>query len=597
MRLSTGRRAREARLDRMLTEDDPTELKALADQFAESRREFNSVLRSLSGLFYRCELNAPWQITFVSEGVQTLTGYDAQEILWQNGWLNLMWVEDRAAVAEAVAEAVAAKSTFDLAYRITRKSGEMRWVNERGHCIYDAEGTPRFLEGVICDISGRKADEELQKTALERWRRTLDAIPQMVWTMGADGSDEFYNAQWVRFTGCHVGGKGEPSRSDLVHIDDRQRVMALWKEKLEKADRYEAQYRLKHATGDYRWVLSRGEPEKDSSGKALCWYGTCTDIHDEVLGREALQSSEALNRSMIEGSPDCISLLDATGHTRYLNRAASQAIGVTKADALLGRPWTAAFPPSLRRTAATAVSQAAGGRTGHFTARQTHGEGERWWDVVVAPITDDEGALTGLISIARDITHQKTAEERIRWAASHDPLTQLPNRAMFQRTLDRTLAEARADGGEFTVLMMDLDNFKRTNDALGHDGGDFLLTEFATRLRDAVRADDLVARLGGDEFAVLLRGVGQREELQAAVDSMMTGLKAPCHFEGKLLDIRTSIGASTFPRDGNTRAELLKHADMALYGAKSAGRGVLRAFPAGDASRGSKATVNAGGSA
>lgn len=556
-------------------------LQRLRGELAESRRQFESVLASLSGLFYRCELQSPWRTSFFSGGLEALTGYQAPDFEEKAGWSDIMHIEDRAAVESAVTKAVSARQSFDLTYRIIRKTGDMRWVSERGRAVYDGEGTPLFLEGVISDISGRKEADELQKAMVARWQRTLDAIPQMVWTMAADGSDEYYNAQWDRFTGCRIGGHEVLRRTDLVHAEDRPRVVALWKEKFEKGEPYEAQYRLKHAGGGYRWVLSRGEPEKGANGKPVRWYGTCTDIHDEVLGRQALQASEAVNRSMIEASPDCISLLDVDGTMKFLNRAALEAIGLKSAAPLLGRPWADAFPPSVRGCAVVALSYAGAGRTGRFTATQPTAEGQKWWDIVVAPISDDNSRLSGFISIARDITHQKTAEERVRWAANHDPLTQLPNRSLFQRTLDRTLVEARAGGGTFTVLMMDLDDFKRTNDALGHDAGDALLTEFAMRLRNAVRADDMVARLGGDEFAVLLQGVSHKEEVEAAVKCVVAALKPPCHFDGKLLDIRTSIGASTFPRHGRTRAELLKNADIALYVAKGAGRGVLRIFEDG----------------
>lgn len=567
---------------------EDAELQMLRIELAESRRQFDSVLHSLSGLFYRCELQAPWRMSFVSDGIQDLTGYARSELEAQNGWSDIMHPEDRAAVEQAVTEAVSERRSFDLSYRITHKTGEIRWVAERGQAVPDPNGEPIFLEGVISDVSGRHEADEFQKTMLARWRRTLDAIPQMVWTMAADGTEEFYNAKWVQFTGCRIGVTEDLGRADLIHIDDRERALAIWRDKLHKGQPYEAQYRLKHASGGYRWILSRGEPELDSNGKPLRWYGTCTDIHDEVLAREALQASEAINRSMIEASPDCISLLDVHGNTKFLNRAAIEALGARTAALLRGRPWANAFPRSLRSTALTSVSRAAKGRTGRITIRQSQTGGERWWDVVVAPTSDDNGQLSGLISIARDITHQKTAEERVRWAANHDPLTQLPNRALFQRTFDRTLAEARASGTAVTVLMMDLDDLKRTNDALGHDAGDALLTEFALRLREAVRADDMVARLGGDEFAVLLHDVGEKEQVEIAVKSIVSSLKPPCEFDGKLLDIKSSIGASTFPDHGDTRAELLKHADIALYVAKNAGRGVLRIFEAamrGDAQK------------
>lgn len=546
-------------------------------QLAESRRQFESVLNCLSGLFYRCELEAPWHMFFVSDGLEALTGYNGGELDLMQGWSSLMWAEDRAAVEKAVADAVSAGTSFEIVYRITQKSGHIRWVSERGHAVRDEHGKPLFLEGVITDISGRKEADDLQTAMIERWRRTLDAIPQMVWTMAGDGTNEYYNARWWEFTGCRPEGF---SRADLIHADDRQRVMNLWREKFASGEPYEAEYRLKHVSGGYRWIISRGQAERDSSGAPIRWYGTCTDIHEKVLGRHALQASDAINRSMIEASPDCISLLDNDGNIRFLNGAALKALGLQSTGKLLGSPWTAAFPRSFEGPAAQALKRATTGKTARFTAVQSKREGQRWWDVVVAPISGEQTESSGLISIARDITHQKTGEERIRWAANHDPLTQLPNRALFQHALDRALVEARKSGAAITVLMMDLDDFKRTNDALGHDAGDALLKEFADRLRNAVRADDMVARLGGDEFAVLLQGVSKVEEVEAAVQSILVCLKAPCHFDGKLLDIRTSVGASSFPIHGRTRAELLKHADTALYAAKSAGRGVLRIFQA-----------------
>lgn len=549
----------------------------LQDKIAESERQFNSVLDCLSGLFFRCELKAPWKMSFVSDGVQSLTGYDQRELEREDGWFNIICVEDRKSVETGVAEAVSENRSFELVYRITRKTGGTRWVSERGHAVYDDMGKPLFLEGVIADVSGRKEAEDHQSAVMERARRTLDAIPQMVWTMAGDGTDAYFNARWWEFTGCTPDSF---NREELIHSEDRDRVMNLWQEKFESGQPFEAQYRLKHASGNYRWILSRGEADSDKNGAPVRWYGTCTDIHDKVLGRLALQASEALNRSIIEASPDCISLLDAEGNVSFLNGAAREALGLRSAAATLGQPWVAAFPPSLREPAVRALSQARAGRTGRFTAAQRKSAGQLWWDVVVAPLRDNSTHADGLISIARDITHQKEGEDRIRWAATHDPLTLLPNRALFQRTLDESLLEARKSGTAVTVLMMDLDDFKRTNDALGHDGGDALLKAFADRLRQTVRAGDMVARLGGDEFAVLLQGVTRAEDVERVVQSILAAVGAPCEFEGKILDIRASVGASTFPVHGRTRMELLKHADIALYAAKSSGRGVLCIFQA-----------------
>jgi diguanylate cyclase (GGDEF)-like protein/PAS domain S-box-containing protein len=539
-------------------------------------RELQSLLVCLSGLFYRCELQSPWRMTFISQGLEALTGYSAEEVDALQGWAELMLVQERGDIAATVASAIEAHSTFDLTYRITHKSGELRWVSERGHAVYAEDGTPLFLEGVISDVSGSKQAEELQRTLVARWRKTLDTIPQMVWTMAADGSDEYYNSRWMEFTGTAVGDGVR--RLELVHDDDRAAARAAWLKSFEGGEPYEARYRLRHVSGAYRWVLSRGYPERDASGRILRWYGTCTDIHEQLLAQQALQASEATNRSIIEASPDCVSLLDMDGNIVFMNDAAVAALQLESHAGLIGKAWGDMFPGTARGPAKLAVKQALAGRQSHFSASQPTAHGHKWWDVLVAPIRQTGPQQTGLLAIARDITHQKSAEDRVRWAANHDALTQLPNRTLFQRSLDRQLCEARDSNGRFTVLMMDLDNFKRTNDALGHDAGDALLMEFGARVRQALRADDIVARFGGDEFAVVLNNVGTEEEVEDAVASITAALKAPCMFDGKLIDIRTSIGACSYPDQGKTRTELLKNADIALYVAKAAGRGVHRLF-------------------
>ncbi|HEX8534235.1 MAG TPA: EAL domain-containing protein, partial [Allosphingosinicella sp.] len=147
-----------------------------------------------------------------------------------------------------------------------------------------------------------------------------------------------------------------------------------------------------------------------------------------------------------------------------------------------------------------------------------------------------------------------------------------------QTQVEQVLARCEATDGEFALLLLDVDNFKRVNDTLGHDAGDKLLCTFAERLTAAARGDDVVARLGGDEFAVLLTGVGSPEGVAAAVDGLLERLREPCIYAGRMLDCHASIGASIYPMHGADRATLLKSADIALYAAKAAGRSNLKLF-------------------
>ena len=170
---------------------------------------------------------------------------------------------------------------------------------------------------------------------------------------------------------------------------------------------------------------------------------------------------------------------------------------------------------------------------------------------------------------------QKTELEKI---ALHDSLTGLPNRALFGDLTQAAVAGAARDGSRLALLFIDVDRFKTVNDTLGHAAGDALLQQVAGRLRDAVRAGDTLARLGGDEFAVLQVGTAQPDGAAVLGRRLIDALSQPFTLDGHRVHIGVSIGVATAPLHGDRPDTLLKHADMALYRAKAAGRGVLRLF-------------------
>jgi diguanylate cyclase (GGDEF)-like protein len=164
----------------------------------------------------------------------------------------------------------------------------------------------------------------------------------------------------------------------------------------------------------------------------------------------------------------------------------------------------------------------------------------------------------------------------VRWKASHDDLTCLPNRAQFQTHLDHHVRSAGQDG--FALLLLDIDNFKLVNDTLGHDAGDQLLRTVAERIARAVREGDVIARLAGDEFAIITRNVRTEPGVIAVAERIFESLREPWLYQGRLGECRISIGASLAPRHGDSAEELFKHADIALYDAKSRGKGQLAVF-------------------
>jgi diguanylate cyclase (GGDEF)-like protein len=204
-----------------------------------------------------------------------------------------------------------------------------------------------------------------------------------------------------------------------------------------------------------------------------------------------------------------------------------------------------------------------------YQLRVQHADGPwRWLEVISTNLLEDP-AVNGIVSNARDITVAREHQELLRHQASHDPLTQLPNRALFTERAEA--AGAAQDRTQQTaILLIDLDDFKSVNDTLGHHVGDALLVGVADRLRNCVRPCDTIARLGGDEFAILLPLASEREAT-ALAERVMAALTTPINAAGHTLTAQASIGLAQDA--SNDPDELLRSADLAMYAAKRSGKG------------------------
>ena len=192
----------------------------------------------------------------------------------------------------------------------------------------------------------------------------------------------------------------------------------------------------------------------------------------------------------------------------------------------------------------------------------------RW--ISLCEFRTPDGELVGIYS---DITDRKATEATIRYQATHDNLTGLPNRSLFKQRLESALIEAKDQGSSFAVAFLDLDRFKLVNDGLGHSIGDDLLIAVADRLQASIGAEDMVARMGGDEFILLLWDVSNPEQVQPKAKQILQALQTPFHISGHELHVSASLGVSLISEAERNADQLLKAADVALYRAKAAGRG------------------------
>jgi diguanylate cyclase (GGDEF)-like protein len=192
-------------------------------------------------------------------------------------------------------------------------------------------------------------------------------------------------------------------------------------------------------------------------------------------------------------------------------------------------------------------------------------------------IKNHPGTAGGWLATHDDVTERIRADERIAHMAHYDALTDLPNRVLMRGHLERRVIELAA-GKPFAILYIDVDEFKGVNDSLGHEVGDELLRQVANRLRACVSGNDLVARLGGDEFAIIKAGTNDQAELAALAEQILTALRMPVDCKGQEIATDASIGIAIAPDHGENLDDLLKRADLAMYAAKSEGRGTFRIF-------------------
>jgi diguanylate cyclase (GGDEF)-like protein len=224
--------------------------------------------------------------------------------------------------------------------------------------------------------------------------------------------------------------------------------------------------------------------------------------------------------------------------------------------------------------------------------RVTRHDGQPSWLRLAAhrlPMAD--GGPDGVVSVSVDVTALVEQELRLKQQAHFDPLTDLPNRALFSDRIERAVAHARRHGERLAVCLLDLDGFKAVNDELGHPAGDLLLRKVARRLKDTLRTEDTAARIGGDEFALLLGDLNAPGECESVLKRILDALAIPYPIADREVRVTASIGATVFPIDAVDPDQLLRHADHAMYTAKLAGKNRFSLF---DPTQESRARANFG---
>lgn len=310
---------------------------------------------------------------------------------------------------------------------------------------------------------------------------------------------------------------------------------------------------------------------------------------------QQMEQSEKWHRFLVNSSPDFIYTLDCEGHFSFVNDRVESLLGF-KPSELVGQHFSSLIhPEDISRAQYVFNERRTGKRATRYTELRLRCKECRPRNLDSKAVTVELNAIgmyeesdnkfasryLGTYGVAKDLSERKKAEETIYYQAYHDLLTGLPNRVLYKDHLNLAIAQARRNGEKFAVMCLDLDHFKLVNDTLGHVFGDELLLAVGSRLRACLREGDTLARMGGDEFSLLLPKLVGSDTVIGIADKVIAALSRPFNIGNRELFSTVSIGVSIFPEDGETVDSLIKHADIALYHAKTCGRDNCQLFHEG----------------
>lgn len=398
----------------------------------------------------------------------------------------------------------------------------------------------------------------------------------------------------------------------VVVIEDRAKLDNALKFLLEQNLRYDVEFRINNTKlGEERYMHSMAELEYDSNGNPIRVLGVIQDVTverqheiklmqtneelsslyeeltaseeelrqqlDEVLlSKELLELSEEKFKTILNNSQDIIYSCDNNGIFKTVNAKFIQLLNIPE-EKIIGKKMSEVMPQSeyidlCEKSISTVVN------SGETLYVENRFNDDMIFDITLSPVFNNKKKVVGITGTNHNITEFKKSEKTIRRMAYYDDLTGLPNRVNFFEKLEDEINTDKLRENKMVILFLDMDNFKRINDSLGHAFGDELLKEVAKRLKQSMRYSDIVARISGDEFSVLINDIKDIKESLPIIDNILKIFSDVFNIGNSSVSMTSSIGASVFPIDGEQAEELIRCADIAMYKAKEIGKNRYKFF-------------------
>lgn len=486
------------------------------------------------------------------------------------------------------------RPSYSVQKRYVTKSGDAVWAHLSVSLVRDADGLPSYFIGIIKNIDARIRAQEQGEQIRARLKAVLDSLSEGVLVYSDKGKLLETNPAATRLFGYQTQADIRSASNLLTDIFEATTLDGMpipvedWPvSKLLRGETVaNAEMVVCRRNSGKSWIASvSGTLVDHSQLPGPLAVLTFKDITKRMMAETALQVSEQRLRLAFDHIPDMVMIYDTDQRIQYANLAAAYTMGRSNTE-LIGQHARSApvdsllhlWRPLLEATLASATLQA-------DDFEFTTATGPRNLRVTCVPITEGGQTVREIMVICHDYSERRQAEEKVRQAALHDPLTALPNRALLYEYARHAFAGANRARHEVSVLFIDLDRFKPINDVHGHEVGDMVLRQVASRLRRSMRGEDIVFRLGGDEFLALVPHHGEATAGEKVAQHLMEAISRPYHVGSVEASLSCSIGISVYPRNGVDVDMLIGHADAAMYIAKQMGRNTIQLYTSSLAER------------
>jgi len=562
---------------------DVTERRKLEEELSRSEQRFRTIIERMQDGYYEVDLRGNY--TFANFSMTNTIGYSIPELIGKN-FRQFIPEEDIQRVFYAYNGVYRLGiPNKGLSHKYRRKDGTVIFMESTIDLLTNEAGEVIGFRTVSRDISERKLLEEALVQSEERYRTILEEMEDAYYEVDLAGNFTFVNDATCRYTGYTRDELIGMNYRKTAHKDDHALIYRFYNHTYRTGEPNKGfSHRMVRKDGSICFLEASVSLIKNKKGEAVGFRCVSRDVNARKLLEEELASSEEKYRTILEQMQDSYYEIDAEGNFLFANEATCRSLGIPL-NQLIETNYYSLIPDEERPAVMEAFHRvfSSGIPNRGFAHMVILATGNIVFvEVSISPLKDKQGKTIGFRCVARDVTERKQMEQLLADMATHDFLTELPNRVLLIDRFEVALAQAQRKDYKLAIMSLDLDRFKEVNDTMGHNVGDEVLKRIAKKLALTVRSSDTVGRLGGDEFLLLLQEIHDIEDATTIADKIVHSFKEPITVEGHDLYLTGSMGIAICPDDGNDLETLMKKSDASMYYSKRHGGNQYRVYSIGD---------------